>query len=334
MYCNSCGADLTEGCAFCAKCGAPVGRQDPPDPQQNAFSYDAPAPQPSAGKPKKGLIVAVAVLLAVLLAGGGTLGFFLLRDKEEPDDEKDAKAGVHVETEGRTEAGTEAADEAETEAADEAETEAPVSGAKYEPGNYVNSTASVLNLRADHTTGSAVVGKVGMTANLTVTEVYEDPAAADPTLRWWGKTAANGKNGWIAPYYLTCTDLKNNVYTAQQVEALFNRLGGYYNTLDNKRFGLLSTEDGAPSFTSGYWESEYDFRAHTTGGAAGDMNGLLSVELYEPANGNPDTIYYEEVRAVLLLDLSEAENGRISWKVNEEWETGDFAGKTVNEAMP
>ena len=48
----------------------------------------------------------------------------------------------------------------------------------------------------------------------------------------------------------------------------------------------------------------------------------------------PGGLALEEVRAVLLLDLSEAENGRISWKVNEEWETGDFAGKTVNEAMP
>ena len=60
MYCRQCGAELREGAAFCAQCGAPTGQQQKP--------VDTPK-DPGKGKKKLLPLVVLAIVVVVLVAG-------------------------------------------------------------------------------------------------------------------------------------------------------------------------------------------------------------------------------------------------------------------------
>ncbi len=69
-YCSSCGAALTDGAAFCGKCGSPVGAAAapaapavPPPPQ----AY-APPTQPSGNSPALPWIIVAVIAVAIALA--------------------------------------------------------------------------------------------------------------------------------------------------------------------------------------------------------------------------------------------------------------------------
>lgn len=78
MFCPKCGANLKDGSRFCSKCGASISSPGyPPQVPQAAASMP-----PGKKKGNTGLIIFLAVLLVLLIAGLGT-GFFLYMNKKK-----------------------------------------------------------------------------------------------------------------------------------------------------------------------------------------------------------------------------------------------------------
>ncbi len=205
MYCYNCGSPISEealrqkiGC--CSVCGAPImaGNNNGGYRQPRGVPYAPPYPQqPVApagtqtaaadGKEKKALVIVLSVVIGALLLVAVLLMVRVFTDGEGKN------------TENRNAAASETVPATAEEKTPPA-TEAPPP-AKYAPGTYKNVTQSTVNLRAAPSAYSARLLMVGWSQVITVTEVYEDTAVSDETLRWWGKTNVSGYDGWVALYY-------------------------------------------------------------------------------------------------------------------------------------
>lgn len=73
----------------------------------------------------------------------------------------------------------------------------------YETGDYAIRTGGyTLLLREEPSKDSPDQVEIPDKTVLTISEVTEDPAAADENYRYWGKTEYDGKSGWIPMHYL------------------------------------------------------------------------------------------------------------------------------------
>ena len=205
MYCYQCGSPISEealrqkiGC--CSVCGAPIhaGNNNGGRRQNSGNPYSPPYPPQTVtpagtqtatadGKEKKTLIIVLSVIIGALVLVAVLL-----------------MARVFTDTGGRKTGSENAAASESAPTAAEPETQAATEApppAKYAPGTYKNVTQSTVNLRAAPSAYSARLLMVGWSQVITVTEVYEDTAVSDETLRWWGKTNVSGYDGWVALYY-------------------------------------------------------------------------------------------------------------------------------------
>ena len=75
MFCPKCGANLKDGSRFCSKCGCSIG-----GPGYSMQPGTLPVP-PKKKKGKTGLIIFLAVLLVLLIAGLGMGIFYYINEK-------------------------------------------------------------------------------------------------------------------------------------------------------------------------------------------------------------------------------------------------------------
>ena len=347
----------------------PVQQQMPPQqmrqgvPPMPQYASPAPVGQPGAVQPQKKksgaglkvLLVILILLLCGLIAGGVYYYFFM--DRDTPDEDEDtSKPAVTQQADVTDPTQTEpsAADPqstqppesvSETVSVHEPDTAESTTAApqpvtdpqekpKYAPGNYVNSTYSVVNLRADHNSSSAKLGSIGIWEKIYVTEVYEDTSSTSAYTRWWGKIVRTGQTGWVALYYFTCTDMGTETFDEQALTELWQLLSGYWNTLDKKRFAAFTVEDGKCYFTYGTWYSEVSFSAYAVGSCTGSRNGVIKLRIYSPGSSGGEGPGLVAINTDLYLDLSEIANKRIAWNFGQNWEDGHYAGSTMDAARP
>ncbi len=172
-------------------------------PRQNGYPLQGYPPQnggtgqtlvPPAPDKKKNVTSVLIIVFAIVLviATAVTVAILLLNNKDEakPD-----------------ETTTSAAEEAIAEPTEEVTQETiPVPSAapsKYPTGTYRNRASQRINIRAGHSTGYDIIGKIPVGGSVYVSEVYEDIYAVSENVRWWGKVSYNGVTGWAAMYYMT-----------------------------------------------------------------------------------------------------------------------------------
>ena len=91
MYCEHCGAKLSENARFCPTCGSATSEQPPADGQESAGASDA-TPHPQAVAPRKAIgkpaVIAVSAVAFALIAGGVAFGALSINNQAKPADEQ------------------------------------------------------------------------------------------------------------------------------------------------------------------------------------------------------------------------------------------------------
>ena len=91
MYCEHCGAKLSENARFCPTCGSATSEQPPADGQESASASGATScsqedtPRKAIGKPA---VIAVSAVAFALIAGGVAFGALSIRSPAKPADEQ------------------------------------------------------------------------------------------------------------------------------------------------------------------------------------------------------------------------------------------------------
>lgn len=89
------------------------------------------------------------------------------------------------------------------EAASRAAEASTVPVAKYSAGTYkVETGGYTLLIREQPSKSAGDKGEIPDNTGITITEISEDPEAADENYRYWGKTQYNGETGWVPMGYL------------------------------------------------------------------------------------------------------------------------------------
>lgn len=195
----------------------------------------------------------------------------------------------------------------------------PTDGVLYQPGRYMNTTDSSLNLRADPSTASRVLGSISMLEIVSVSEVRENNAGSAET-RWWGKVSKNGVTGWCALYYMTPWSLRNHTFTSAETTALWNSLLGVWSCYDPAQELQFFLQGGQHHVFCEFDDGSVSFNAVRSGDVKGDPHGLAAVSLTS-AGG---------VAMTLFLDLTEVRNDRLVWSVSSTafsggWYEAEFA---------
>ena len=368
MYCESCGAQISENARFCAACGKPIPAPAQPSeptrgfrpltaaqpdaqptvqirPPQPAAPNEPPVqqPQPELIDPvpaqfpeeppkRKGRAwVPIAVLAAVAAALTAFFVFvYPIIKEKEPSATEPAETAATEQTTLQANATTAEPTTEPVSGGGDTVPAAPAD-AKYAPGSYRNTAISEINLRESPSRTANKVGEVRVGETAVITEVYEDVSAGSKE-RWWGKTTVHGATGWVALYYMSCTDLKDTVLDNAQIPAVLEKLKGYWNTQDGKRFFAVEQDPEAYRILVGPWYSTVDYVAFCTAPVRGDLNSLISIHLYYP--GSDGEIPLPAIDGEILLDVSEIENGRLVWSNGGVWEECVYAGATADDAMP
>lgn len=117
------------------------------------------------------------------------------------------------------------------------------------PGTYTVTT-DVLNVRAQATTNSSVIGKVYRNQNVAVTEINGN----------WGKIALNGKTGWISLDYVVPVGTGTKQYSiGPDGLAMIKKLEGYrqYKYWDYNHYSIgYGTTCGASDYPNGISEAD------------------------------------------------------------------------------
>ena len=93
MYCEHCGAKLSENARFCPTCGSTTSEQPPADGQESASASGATScsqedtPRKAIGKPA---VIAVSAVAFALIAGGVAFGALSINSPAKPADEQTA----------------------------------------------------------------------------------------------------------------------------------------------------------------------------------------------------------------------------------------------------
>ena len=91
MYCEHCGAKLSENARFCPTCGSATSEQPPADGQESASASGATScsqedtPRKAIGKPA---VIAVSAVAFALIAGGVAFGALSISSPAKPADEQ------------------------------------------------------------------------------------------------------------------------------------------------------------------------------------------------------------------------------------------------------
>ena len=91
MYCEHCGAKLSENARFCPTCGSATNEQSPADDQESASTSGATScsqedtPRKAIGKPA---VIAVSAVAFALIAGGVAFGALSINSPAKPADEQ------------------------------------------------------------------------------------------------------------------------------------------------------------------------------------------------------------------------------------------------------
>ena len=169
--------------------------------------------------------------------------------------------------------------------------------AKYTPGAYYIPTQGGIRLRSTHSLSGKVYVFLLKGTTVNVTEIWEDPTASDPVVRWWGKTVYRGVTGWFSLYYAVNTDGGSYTYEddSYAVGAWNTLYGASWYTEKTAQYIRFSFQDGQPALeTAG-------FSGVMNGHITGNLEGVFSMPM--SAGGRNVTV---------KLDLSEAGSGRIA----------------------
>lgn len=274
MFCTKCGSDIKPGNKFCVKCGAPVyvPEQESSKPQGGSkMQTPGPAREPSKSetprkeKSGKGIIIAlVAVIVILVLAIGGTIGYLVWdrmsgNGKEQEQEEKDTEVIREEESETEeerkgTEAGTEAAteqmaeiviDSAKVQEAAEAY-QAYVQGMKLQEAGF---SYAFVNIDADCV--PELICDSGVTASGMLLLSYYNGAVCENWLPIGGFHYAEYKN----QIYQSSgrMDVYDDVIYHLQSGVLVEDCSGWYGLEDNS---VLVDEDGNPIPYKYFWEGE------------------------------------------------------------------------------
>ncbi len=91
MYCEHCGAKLSENARFCPTCGSAISEQSPANDQGSAEASGA-TPHPQADTPRKAIgkptVIAISAVAFALIAGGVAFGALSINSPAKPADEQ------------------------------------------------------------------------------------------------------------------------------------------------------------------------------------------------------------------------------------------------------
>lgn len=303
--------------------GAPVDPQNPyppygqpVDPPVPAGPVYVPADGSSGGRKREehgsgNALKIVLIVLAILALGVAiffAVLFFMERSRGETEN-AGAQNSVNIPAaltgEGATEptrftepAATTAEPTTEKPATEPSRTlPPPPVFAKYTPGAYYIPTQGGIRLRSTHSLSGKVYVFLLKGTTVNVTEIWEDPTASDPVVRWWGKTVYRGVTGWFSLYYAVNTDGGSYTYEDDSyVIGAWNTLyGASWYTEKTAQYIRFSFQDGQPALeTAG-------FSGVMNGHITGNLEGVFTMPVY--AGGRNVTV---------KLDLSEAGSGRIA----------------------
>lgn len=116
MYCEHCGAKLSENARFCPTCGNAASEQPLADDQDSASISDA-TPCPQADTPRKAIgkptVIAISAVAFALIAGGVAFGALSINSPVKPADEQTSTEQETPETKQPEEPATAAVPEQE-----------------------------------------------------------------------------------------------------------------------------------------------------------------------------------------------------------------------------
>lgn len=124
--------------------------------------------------------------------------------------------------------------------------------------------------------------------------------------------------------------------TAAQAKAAVEKTVGYWNSADQRQFISISRMDGGIYYFSyAYWYSEVDLVGYLRMPATGDPDGIVSIHLFYEGYESDETGYsMPAVDTDVLFDLSKAADGMIRCDISGAWEDFSYGGATMDEAMP
>ena len=334
MYCNNCGAKLTDGAKFCNACGAPVPQTAAPaagfereDQPVNASRPAAPQ-QPSAGAAQTATPQQAPVYGA-------------------------AQQGAYAPPQGQP---GYAPQQGSYPYPQPQQPGYPQPGPGYpqpQQGAYGYCNQAVNPVppkKKSHAALIAVFVILGVIVLLAVALVlflklrYEEPPlppltepavtetvdsdetepastkAAEP------ETTKKAEDTTAAPKDTTLSD-------AQAAQAL-DKLAGCWNTADDTQFVCVTKMEGGLYYlTAGYWYSEADLMGYLRAPVKGNPDGEITLTLY--FEGVDSEFYsYPPLNDPISFDLSQIGSGKLTWTFGGESKAVTYAGATMEEAIP
>ena len=164
-----------------------------------------------------------------------------------------------------------------------------------------------------------------------------DPAATLPVSETTEKaTAAPEKKTTAAPTTVSPETTSDAISDFLQGEDALEKLLGCWNSADRTEFVYISRQDdGEYRFSSGIWYSDVGIVGSLTDPVSIDADGLFRVHLYcEGSDSDLSGISIPHVDDDIQFDLSLLNKGQVKLLWEDGWETYDYAGKTMEEAIP
>ncbi len=358
MKCEYCGAELAPGAETCPACGAKCapGQTEAHVPAKaagNAALPGEPAENPPEKKKKNraALIVAAVVILAALLAvilpklkkdapglrGAETADGQTTKAADETGGEETASQptrgdGTARSAEGNSETAAGQTDAEPTTGEAVPPKEAAADWAErlsYLPGTYLSldhGSAAVYDAPGGEEEDVYYVELPD--ATVKVTEVRALAEGTDPADKWWGKTKAGGRKGWVRLSDFVPERFTDKAVTATEADGIREILRGVWVESESGEFILFGDEgEGGGRITVGLPNAEADFLGDAVPEIRGDPAGLVAIRAMSPGSGGADDgMQRADMDVVFYLDLSQTqgETPRIAWSTDREYWTVSF----------